>query len=386
MRLAVFAFCVALACAGCSRPAGTSYAQSVPATTISQNVIDNRQLLVLAVDAPDTMIAEAERLGYELMNITRLDSLGETLIDLRIPEGHTIPEAIAEIEALWPGTTAGASHGYRIQSLDSNGAFANQMIGWPAQGCTTAWKVGLIDTGIPEGHPDLVSGRIVQRTFHDANLPPAQDHGVLMAELLIGDGRLTGSKLYSANVADPRQSNGDLAGVGAILQAVDWLRAEGVNLINVSLAGPVNKLLTRALRQAAADGTVFVAAAGNVGPSAPPQYPAAFPFVIAVTAVDWNGSAYRLAARGDHIDLSAPGVDIVVRPEGKLRILSGTSAAAPFVTAAIAADPALQGVTSIDAIRNRLAANVTDLGPAGKDEIFGAGLVRAPENCAVHSG
>jgi subtilisin family serine protease len=75
-----------------------------------------------------------------------------------------------------------------------------------------------------------------------------------------------------------------------------------------------------------------------------------------------------------------------VRSAGKLRILSGTSAATPFVTAAIAADPALQGVRSIDTIRSRLASNTTDLGPAGKDEIFGAGLVRAPESCMLRSG
>ena len=201
-----------------------------------------------------------------------------------------------------------------------------------------------------------------------------------MADLLIGPGRLRDATLFSAKVIDPALEGGDATGVVAILRAVDWLRAQNVDIVNVSLAGPRNKLLNRGLGHAAANEMILVAAAGNEGPSAPPLYPAAFPFVLAVTAVDRQLEVYTRAVRGEQIDLAAPGVDILLEDEGRLRVLSGTSAAAPFVTAAIAADRGL-GDLDVAAVRRRLAAQALDLGAAGSDPVFGAGLIVAPENC-----
>ena len=128
---------------------------------------------------------------------------------------------------------------------------------------------------------------------------------------------------------------------------------------------------------------VVVAAAGNDGAAAPPRYPAAFDFVIAVTAVDAELDPYARAPRGEHIDLAAPGVDVFV-PGGGYR--TGTSIAAPFVTAAIAADPAATRLGSVDEVRRHLLAGARDLGPAGRDDVFGAGLATAPPPCATGSG
>lgn len=354
----------------------------VLSTPSAADIVDDRQLLVLTAEDPRAVIEKAEPRGYVVTRIDDLTRLGETLIHLRIPGDLTIQQAIEEIELLEPGVTAGANHAYRLQSVVEEMAFADALIDWPETGCRAYRPVGLIDAGVAADHPGLRSGRIVQEVFHGTTLPPATDHGTLMADLLIGDGRLTGATLYSANAVDPSGAGGDIAGVDAILRSVNWLRASGVDLINVSLAGPFNKLLDRGLGGAATDGAVFVAAAGNLGPSAPPQFPAAFPFVLAVTAVDRDLSAYRRAVRGDHIDLAAPGVDIVIESGGTLRVLSGTSAAAPYVTAIIAADRDLRSARSKDRVLTRLAGAAQDLGPAGRDTIFGAGLVRAPDTCA----
>ena len=84
-------------------------------------------------------------------------------------------------------------------------------------------------------------------------------------------------------------------------------------------------------------GVVFVAAAGNGGPDAPAGYPAAYDEVIAVTAVDRKGGNYDHANRGTYIDVAAPGVQIwTALPDGEEGLLSGTSFAAPFVTAVAA--------------------------------------------------
>ena len=171
------------------------------------------------------------------------------------------------------------------------------------------------------------------------------------------------------------------AGVDAILRAIDWLHGSGVRLVNVSLAGPYNKILDRGLAAAAERGMVIVAAVGNDGPAAPPRYPAAFDFVIAVTAVDADLAPYARAPRGRYVDFSAPGVDVFVPLGGGGRYMTGTSIAAPFVTAMIASSPEAASLGSVAAIRGSLAQQAVDLGAAGSDDTFGAGLARAPDAC-----
>ena len=348
-------------------------------------VVDDRELVALTTELPDQTIAQARALGYEPLAVHPLPALDDTMIVFRIPTGRSIPEAIEEVEAASPGVTAGAHHLYRLQTDgDTAGQpgrfYANALIDWPLDGCAAVRSVGMIDAGVPATHPGLADGSIVQQRFFDGDAPPATGHGAQMADLLIGSGRLSAATLFSANVVDPTLDDGEITGVVAILRAVDWLRTQGVDIVNVSLAGPRNRLLDRGLGHAAASNMIMVAAAGNDGPAAPPLYPAAFPFVLAVTAVDRDLDVYARAVRGDHIDLAAPGVDLLLESEGGLQIVSGTSAAAPFVTAAIAADPGLSAL-NIDEIRDRLAAQARDLGATGSDPVFGAGLIAAPDAC-----
>lgn len=358
-------------------------ALGVPGATGQPEVADQRLLIVLTAPPAEPLIEASRALGYGLRDVTPLGELDDILVSLEIPEGRTIPEAIAEIEAEVPGVTAGANHVYRLQALEPDATgrnYAGPLIGWPAGGCRALRRVGMIDAGIAPDHRGIESGAIVEARFVPGAKPPAGNHGALMADLLTGAGKLTGTRLYSANVVDPDRSGGDASDVVSMLRAVDWLAAEGVDLVNVSLAGPYNKLLNRAMSRAAADGMVIVAAAGNLGPRAAPQYPAAFPFTVAVTAVDRDLSVYDRAVRGDHIDIAAPGVDILVQSGGRLRVVTGTSAAAPFVTAAIAADPRLRRADT-GTVRNRLAGDARDLGQDGTDPVFGHGLLRAPEGC-----
>lgn len=353
-------------------------AQDAPAQNPPEIARDD-QLLVMITPPAQGLITTAEGLGYTLETVYPLGQLGDQLVVLTIPEGRDIPTAIDEIEAAVPGTTAGAHHLYRLQS--SQGAdFAGKMIGWPSAGCVASQPVGLLDTGLAGAIPGLSPDQIKTQDFTTAPTSETSSHGTDMAAIMMGDGRLTGAKLFAADVVNRDHSVGEAAGVVAILRAVDWLAQEGVELVNISLAGPRNKLLNRGLGQAAKDGMVMVAAAGNLGPSAPPQFPAAFPFVLSVTAVDAGQNVYPQAVQGAHIDLAAPGVDILFDAETGPRVASGTSAAAPFVTAAIAADPSLVG-KDIGAVREVLAARARDLGTPGHDPVFGAGLLQAPTPC-----
>ncbi|MDA5555811.1 S8 family serine peptidase [Shimia sp. MMG029] len=354
-----------------------------PAKVARADVRDQSELIVLVAGAPDTLIERAETLGYVTRSVRQLEALGDVLVSLTIPEGLTIPDAIEQIETAVPGVTAGAHHLYRLQAspfAPGGTTYANALIGWPEAGCQAVQRVGMIDAALPAQHPLLGNGLVRQKAFATVGQGVVQDHGAQMAELLVGDARLTDTALFSAGVVESSVSGEATAGVTAILQAVNWLATQDVGVVNISLAGPRNKLLNRGMGRAADDGMVFVAAAGNQGASAPPQYPAAFPFVLAVTALDQDLKVYSKAVRGDHIDVAAPGVDIVLHDDTGPRILSGTSAATPFVTAAVAANKDWLAY-SADQVRGELSSMTRDIGASGKDRVFGEGLIQTPNSC-----
>ncbi|MEF9603296.1 S8 family serine peptidase, partial [Paracoccus sp. PXZ] len=169
----------------------------------------------------------------------------------------------------------------------------------------------------------------------------------------------------------------------ALVEALDYLAAQQVRIVNLSLAGPPNQALAGQIRRMDQAGIVLVAAAGNGGPAAKPAFPAAYPQVIAVTAVDRRAQVYRRANRGEHIDLAAPGVDVWTAASIRgARTKTGTSFATPFVTAAAALlmqrEP---GLTPAE-VRARLLSSARDLGKAGHDEVFGHGLLSPPDPCS----
>jgi len=161
-----------------------------------------------------------------------------------------------------------------------------------------------------------------------------------------------------------------------------------VQIVNMSFVGPQDPLVHGRIRDMSRRrGVVFVAAAGNGGPDAPPGYPAAYEEVIAVTAVDRKGASYDLANRGSYIDVGAPGVQIrIALPGGKEAVQSGTSFAAPFVTSVVAvayrdADPAKVVQGSLDPKHVMLAKLLRKDQVERRSLIDGHGMIQAPAGC-----
>jgi hypothetical protein len=153
-----------------------------------------------------------------------------------------------------------------------------------------------------------------------------------------------------------------------------------VSVVNMSFAGPRDALVQEWIEKLSARGMVFVAAAGNEGAHAAPSFPAAYPQVIAVTAVNRDRRSFTYASRGDHIDVAAPGVDIWTAVPGKREgYYSGTSFAAPFATAVIAAAYRDNNSKDKEALLGKL--QFMDLGAAGRDAIYGRGMIAAPASC-----
>jgi subtilisin family serine protease len=144
-------------------------------------------------------------------------------------------------------------------------------------------------------------------------------------------------------------------------------------VINLSLTGPPNRLLEVAINKVSRTGVVVLAAAGTDGPMATPRYPAAYSSVVAVTAVDSRGRAFRLANRGDYLALAAPGVNLRhALAGGGYTTSSGTSFAVPFVSTVVAL---LKQDAADDDVVARLYASALDLGEPGRDEVYGYGLL-----------
>ena len=105
--------------------------------------------------------------------------------------------------------------------------------------------------------------------------------------------------------------------------------------------------------------------------------------MVAITAVESSGRVFRLANRGNHLDLSAPGVNIRhAEAGGGYRVSSGTSFAVPFASVAVARlrNQHPDGDALAELYRSAL-----DLGPPGKDSIYGYGLLNpeAPQQIAA---
>jgi subtilisin family serine protease len=276
------------------------------------------------------------------------------------------------------------NHLYRPSSAGTAHGQPLQQIAWPTEGCGKAPRLGMIDTGIDRGNPALAGAAIAEETVRGPGLAAAgRAHGTAVASLLVGQGEgaarglLPRAELVAVD-AFHRRPDGDAADAFDLASALLLLAERGVAVANLSVAGPANRILDLAGRQATQHGMLAVAAAGNDG-AGQRRYPAAYPWAIAATAVDARGRVYARAAQGRHIAFAAPGVGVpVVSAQGGRVLRSGTSYATPFVTAALALARA-EGAADPVA---RIAAAALDLGQPGRDRVFGWGLVRADGLCA----
>jgi hypothetical protein len=301
---------------------------------------------------------------------------------LRTPPDLAPQTAVNLLRQSFPDLVVDLTHLYRPAGVAPVSVrYAHELVGLTETGCAIRTPVGLVDTGIGR-HPSLARTRVTERSFVDRRAGGSPLHGTAVASLLVGDlpGSIPlapGSRLYSANVF--AAEGGTLVGdVSAIIEALDWMAAGGVGVVNLSLMGPPNDLLEAAVLAAAQRGLILVAAAGNDGPSAPPAYPAAYPAVIAVAAVDARGRPYANNNRGSYIEIAAPGVDIwAAHVSGGEAFWTGTSFAVPFVTAAIAREVSRGTIRNINDARRFLADSARDLGARGRDPVYGHGLLQA---------
>lgn len=252
-------------------------------------------------------------------------------------------------------------------------------------------RVAVIDSGPDPRHPELEKAIATRFDALEGEGEP-HGHGTAIAGAIAARFSLEGVA-PAAEILAARAFSAKADGSGAqgttwhVLRSLDWAATEQARVVNMSFAGPQDQLLTRALAGLNARGVVAVAAAGNGGPTAPAAFPGGDATVIAVTATDAEDKAFGQANRGAYIAVAAPGVDVLAAaPQGRYEFSTGTSIAAAHVSGLVALMLERQPNLNPARIRAILAETALDLGPKGRDSVFGAGRVDAPAALARAAG
>ncbi|MEQ1613279.1 MAG: S8 family serine peptidase [Hyphomicrobiaceae bacterium] len=367
------------------------------------------------------MMGRAQGLGFKLQQTTLLPSLDMTLQRLLPPPGMDAMRArdvlgqpggnasVALNEVYRPirAATATEPDGTPLrrtpQPAATGGCSAERCFGMKAirwdtqlQSCSQGVRIGMIDTMVDQQHPALRVAfgdkRIEAQSFIGKGRRVAPSgHGTGILSILAGaaqsgtPGLVPNANFRVADIFHADANGQPLADTASLLAALDWMAKEQVKVVNLSVAGPHDELMERAIERLAKKDMIFVAAAGNEGPAAPPMYPAAYKSVIAVTAVAKDLRGYRQANRGDYIDAAAPGVDVwTALPDSKENFQSGTSFAVPFATAVVATVYAQVKHKTKESVL--AAIEFKDLGLPGRDTVFGRGLMMAPQRCSGSGG
>ncbi|ABC62705.1 extracellular protease [Erythrobacter litoralis HTCC2594] len=313
---------------------------------------------LLATGLDMALVPTLNKAGFTVLSSERIEGLDLSVVRLGVPPELPLADAEALARRLAPGADISADNlHFQSGAAESAGGLAG------TAALQAASSIG-VDVGVIDGAPGP-SVRVLQTKGFAKGAPVASNHGSAVASLLKSAGA---TRIRVADVYGTDPAGGNAL---AMAKGLGYLVAAGSRVITISLVGPRNAVLEKAIAATQRKGVVVVAAVGNDGPAAPPAYPASYPGVVAVTGVDKHGRALIEAGRALHLDYAAPGADVYgLDARGKPTKLRGTSFAAPLAAARLAA--ALQAGGNW---RRTLDAETRDLGRKGPDPVFGRGLL-----------
>ncbi|MFA5941097.1 MAG: S8 family serine peptidase [Sinimarinibacterium sp.] len=343
---------------------------------------------VLAINLSRRGRATAQSMGLAVSDL-RLRHLGIRVARMKLPRGARATEVLDRLRRADPDGTYDLDTVYRLagQAAPCMGTrcYGEVLVGLPTQGCPLRARIGMVDSAIDAKHPALAGRRLSMRRFHSTAPTAAEsEHGTAVAGMLVGaptsdfPGLLPEAELIAADIFQSDDRGTPYTDAAAFVEALNWVAGQRPSVVNLSIAGPDSDILDSAIEHLQRRGIGVVAAAGNLGPQGAVQYPAGYPGVLAVTAVDRRLTIYPQASQGNHVGLSAPGVGVWTPAAGGAgQFRDGTSFAAPFVTAAYAILRASERRLNPPAVLARLRQSARDIGAPGVDAVFGAGLVQA---------
>jgi hypothetical protein len=378
---------------------------SSSALTVKSGSYVEREVLALGLGSRS--IVRAQQLGFSVGD-TALEREGGALITLYAPPNLDALQAIRLLRKELPSDAFHLNRIYRPYNIatdpqetqppaapDTTGqcagdrCFGRTAIGWKEQfiRCSRGVSVGIIDTDADLRHPAFAGQKITHKTFiGEGKQTSAKGHGTGVLALLAGrrdsgtPGLLAEGQFFFANVFFTDNNGETITDTVSLLKALDWMDSSRARVVNMSFSGPEDELVEVQLKAMRTRGFVFAAAAGNEGPAAAPSYPAAYPEVVAVTAVTKDMRVYPSANRGPYIDLAAPGVQIwTALPSGKEGYRTGTSFATPFATAVLALqNPGAPSESTDELLEHTKTVKLEGQMP---ETVYGRGLIQAPDQC-----
>ena len=243
-------------------------------------------------------------------------------------------------------------------------------------------KVAVFDTGVSR-HEDLKIKNGISFVDYTKKYDDDNGHGTHVAGTIAATDNKVGIvgvapevDVYAVKVLD-KNGNGNYSD---IIAGIEWAIDNNMDIINMSFGGCIySRALHEAIQQAVNAGIVIVAAAGNKTYGL--MYPAMYPEVVAVGAIDENLQIATFSSRGPELDIVAPGVSILsTMNDGKYSVASGTSMAAPHVSGAFAGLKSKNPSASSDELISTILDTAT---PMEDKSMYGHGLLDLPRAIGI---
>ncbi|MFI6934992.1 type VII secretion-associated serine protease mycosin [Streptomyces sp. NPDC050287] len=261
--------------------------------------------------------------------------------------------------------------------------------------------VAVLDTGVEADHPDLAGNVLTGKDMVGFGAQEGDRawavHGTAMAGIIAGHGHGPGNADGVLGIApearilpvrvileddDPARAKARSTRGNALADGIRWAADHGADVINLSLGDDSSSAHPEpaedeAVQYALGKGSVVVASAGNGGEKGDHiSYPAAYPGVIAATAVDRFGTRASFSTRRWYATVSAPGDKVVIAaPDHKYYDGWGTSAASAFVSGAVALIRAVHPDLTPAQIKKLLEDTARNSPAGGRDDSRGFGFI-----------
>ncbi|MCK9462679.1 MAG: S8 family peptidase [Proteobacteria bacterium] len=208
--------------------------------------------------------------------------------------------------------------------------------GWGLETGDAKVVIAILDTGVDLDHPDLVRKIVPGYDFVDGDdqADDVASHGTHCAGIAAAsanNGKGIAGICANCSIMPVRVLNADGGSASDVANGIVWAADHGAKVISLSLGGIFESITqNEAIDYAWSKGAVVVAAAGNLGVSAP-HYPGTYPTCIAVGATETDDRRSDYSNYGDWVDVAAPGTFIMSTVPGGYGMMSGTSMATPHV-------------------------------------------------------
>ena len=304
---------------------------------------------------------------------TLLDQTGGMLVEsqdgvylVRFPPGTNIEALLPQLRRSPIVAHAELNYAVRLPPGTASAAASLPAVAPPADGTI---PVAVLDSGLDLSSPAAgIASAAWDAVAPDTPITDPVGHGTQMA--LLASGAATADGWQAAGTTLPVvavrtfDANGATSDF-ALLQALAYAKKAGARVVNMSWGSDTpSDFVASALRRAADDGLVLVAAAGNGGAPAAAYYPAAYDGVLAVAGTTPDGaSVWSGSSTGPYVDLAAPATS-TTRSGNTVSGLAGTSVSSAAVAGAIARWLNLHpDATSADAVTALKAALSPAAGP-----------------------